>query len=181
MMKAIFLPGNGGGSTHDNWFPYVKTELEKVDIQVIAADFPDNYVCKASVWLPFIEQLGADKETILIGYSTGAIAAMRYAQDHKILGSVLVAAYYTDMGIELEKEAEYFDTPWEWEKIRRNQQFIIQFHSNNDPIISKDEARFVHEKLHSTYEELDKNGHFWENTFPELLDRVKEKVSYLKL
>ena len=28
-MKVIFIPGNGGGSPKDNWFPYLKEELEK--------------------------------------------------------------------------------------------------------------------------------------------------------
>ena len=35
MIKAIFIPGNGGGSTKDNWFPYLKTELEKLGLEVI--------------------------------------------------------------------------------------------------------------------------------------------------
>lgn len=172
----MFLPGNGGGSTRDNWFPYVKTELEKLGIQVIAADFPDSYVCRASIWLPFVENLGTDEQTILIGYSTGAIAAMRYAENHKILGSVLVAGYHTDLGDKLEKEAGYFDTPWEWGKIKAHQKFIIQFHSNNDSLVPRQEARFVHEKLGTEYYEVNKNGHFWDSTFPELVEAIKKKV-----
>ena len=40
--KIVFIPGNGGGSPNDNWFPFVKKELEGYDITVIAEEFPDN-------------------------------------------------------------------------------------------------------------------------------------------
>ena len=41
-MKAIIIHGNCGGKPSDNWIPYLETELTKLDIQVIAREFPDN-------------------------------------------------------------------------------------------------------------------------------------------
>ncbi len=90
MMKAIFIPGNGGGTPKDNWFPYLKRELEKLGITVIDQNFPDSDLARAKYWLPFIKTLGADENTILVGHSSGATAAMCYAEKNKILGSVLV-------------------------------------------------------------------------------------------
>ena len=46
----------------------------------------------ADIWLPDLEELGADERTILIGHSSGAVAAMRYAESHRVLGSILVYA-----------------------------------------------------------------------------------------
>jgi predicted alpha/beta hydrolase family esterase len=180
-MKAIFIPGNGGGSPKDNWFPYLKEHLEKLGIQVVASEFPDNIIAREKYWVPFLkDELKADDQTILIGHSSGAIAAMRFAEKDRLLGSVLVGAYHTDLGFPMEKQSGYFDRPWNWEKIVQNQNWIIQFASINDPWIPINEARFVHEKLHTEYHEFKDQGHFGGDyqklAFPELLEALKSKL-----
>lgn len=178
--KAIFIPGNGGGSITSNWFPYVKEQIEKQGVTVIAQDFPDPLLARKEYWLPFIEKLGADEKTILIGHSSGAVAAMRYAETHQILGSVLVGACYTDLGDENEKKSGYYNTKWEWEKIKRNQHWILQFASTDDPYIPIAEARYVHEKLNTEYYEFTDQGHFGGEidkfVFPELVTVVVKKL-----
>ena len=180
-MKVIFIPGNGGGGPNDNWFPYLQKKLEALGVQVVASEFPDNYLARESYWIPFLKDvLEADEKSILIGHSSGAIAAMRYAEKNKILGSVIVASYYTDLGMSSEKESGYFNRPWDWEAIKRNQQWIIQFAALNDPWIPIDEPRFVHEKLKSEYHESTHDGHFGGNAekllFPELFDALKKRL-----
>lgn len=179
-IKAIFIHGNGGGMASDNWFPYTKKELEKVGVKVTAQDFPDPVLARAKFWLPFLKKLGADENTILIGHSSGAIAALRFAENNKILGSVLVGGYYTDLGDENEKKSGYFDTLWNWEAIKNNQKWIIQFNSKDDPWIPIEEARFVHEKLGTEYYEYDHEGHFGADKpypeFPKLVEVIKGKL-----
>lgn len=175
-IKVIFIPGNGGdGSTSYGWFPYIKDELEKFGFEVISPVFPDGVLARARFWLPFIGSLGADENAILIGHSSGAIATMKYVEDHKIFGSVLVSVYHTDLNLESERLSNYFDLPFDWQKIRDNQKFIIQFNSANDPYISVDEARFVHDKLRTDYYELSE-GHFQQEKFPELIEVLKKFI-----
>lgn len=180
-MKVIFIPGNGGGGPNDNWFPYLKEELEKLKIEVVASEFPDNQLARESYWIPFLKNnLKADVETILVGHSSGAIAAMRFAENNKIFGSVLVGAYHTDLDLPMEKQSGYFNRPWDFESIIQNQQWIIQFASVNDPWIPIEEARFVHEKLNTEYHEFLDFGHFGGDynklVFPELFDAIKMKL-----
>lgn len=180
-MRVIFIPGNGGGSPRDNWFPYLKKELEKLQIEVIASEFPDNYLARESYWIPFLKNvLKVDERTILVGHSSGAIAAMRIAETDKLLGSVLVGAYHTDLGLSGEKESGYFDRPWDWPSIVNNQKWVIQFASVNDPWIPIEEARFVRDKLHADYYEFIDQGHFGGDyiklAFPELLEALKKKI-----
>lgn len=180
-IKIIFIPGNGGGTPLDNWFPYVKSRLEKLGVEVIAQDFPDSVLARAEHWLPFIKKLGADENTILIGHSSGAVAAMRFAEEHRILGSVLVGGYYTDLGLDDEKQSGYFSKPWDWEKIKNNQKWLIQFNSKDDPWISVEEARFIHKSLGAEYYEYDHEGHFGSGDkpyleFPKLVEVVKSKL-----
>ncbi len=137
MVKIVLMHGNGSSTPYDNWIPYVKAAFEKKGFVVHAPQFPDTPLCRAKYWLPFLKNVvKADEQTILIGHSTGAIAAIIYAQNNKILGSVLVAGYATDLGMASEKASGYFDQPWNWQAIKDNQRFIIQFASTDDPLDS---------------------------------------------
>jgi len=175
-IKVIFVPGNGGdGNTSYGWFSYLKSELEKLGVQVISPIYPDGNLARAEQWLPFLESLDVDQNTILIGHSSGAIASMRYAENHKILGSVLVSTYYTDLNLELERISNYFNEPFNWRAIKNNQKWIIQFNSTNDHFIPISEARFVQDKLGTDYHEL-LEGHFQQELFPELLEAIKKYI-----
>ena len=180
-MKAILLPGNGGCTPTDHWFPYLELELPKLGIEVINKQFPDTELARKEYWLPFIKELGADENTILIGHSSGAVASMRYAETNKILGSILVGVSYTDLGDDSEKQSGYYDAPWDWEAIKNNQRWIIQFASKDDPWIPIAEARFIHEKLNTDYNEYENRGHFGQSDaklteFPELVEALKVKI-----
>lgn len=177
--KVIFIPGNGGGSPKDNWFPYLKNELQKLGLKVVDSEFPDNILARESYWIPFLKEvLQADEHTILVGYSSGAVAAMRYAEKNKILGTALVSAYCTDLSLADEKESGYFTRPWDWESIKKNQKWILQFASLDDSLIPIEEARLVHEKLNSEFYEFGNQGHFNFNkfVFPELLEGIKNHI-----
>lgn len=184
MIKVIFIPGNGGSTPSDNWFMSVKNQLEAQNILVTLEAFPDPELARESYWIPFLHDvLKADKNTILVGHSSGAIAAMRFAELYPILGTVLVGAYYTDLGMETEKLSGYFSRPWDFDKIRANQKWISLFASDDDPWIPIDEPRYLHKQLNCEYHEYKNQGHFGGDSvkkdFPELtlsiLNFLKEK------
>lgn len=54
--------------------------------------------------MPFLKNdIKADEHTILVGHSSGACAAMRFAEQNPILGSILIGTTHTDLGIERER------------------------------------------------------------------------------
>ena len=116
---------------------------------------------RARFWLPFLEELGADEHTILIGHSSGAVAAMRYAETHRLLGSILVGVCHTDLGDSGEAASGYYSAPWQWERIRDNQQMDRDLSAppttRTFPIA---EPRFVAAQLKCSYFEFDDRGHF---------------------
>ncbi len=177
MTKIILIHGNGGVNSNDCWLPYVERELTALGCDVINRSFPDPVKARAEYWLPFIDELGADENTVIIGHSSGAVAAMRYAQTHKILGSVLVGACYTDLGEASERVSGYYDAPWDWAAIRTNQRFILQFASPEDPYIPIKEARFIQKQLSAKYFELPDHGHFEDREFPELVKAVRKALA----
>jgi len=180
-MRIIILPGNGNCDIASQWYLHVKKEFEKMGMEVIAENMPDADLARKEYWLPWIEEKskGAEK-IILIGHSSGAVAILRYLETHEVEGAVLVAACHTDLGIESEKASHYFDEPWQWDKIKKNAKWIIQFASDDDPFIPISEARFIKDKINSEYHELRYQKHFSADSgkveFPELVEAVKKRL-----
>lgn len=177
-IKAILLHGNGGCTAGDIWLPWLERELTALGLEVTNQTFPDNLKARARFWLPHLESLGADEHTILIGHSSGAVAAMRYAETHRLLGSILVGVCYTDLGDSVEAASGYFDAEWQWQRIRDHQQWIAIYNSTDDPHIPIAESRLVAAQLRCSYFEFTDRGHFVDQRqFPEIVELVRRKLS----
>lgn len=174
---VILIHGNGGCTAADIWLPWVERELTRLGLNVVNRTFPDNVRARAAVWLPFIEELGAGDNTILIGHSSGAVAAMRHAETHRLLGSILVGVCYTDLGDGGEAASGYYRDPWQWERIRENQEWIAIYNSTDDPHIPIAEPRLVAKQLQCSYFEFHDRGHFTgSREFPEVVQLVQRKL-----
>ena len=177
MPDVVLIHGNGGCTAADFWLPWVERELTALGLDVVNRTFPDNVKARARYWLPFLSELGAGEHTVLVGHSSGAVAAMRFAETHRVRGSVLVSVCHTDLGDAGERASGYFNAPWHWERIRANQEWIGIFHSADDPHIPVAEPRFVAARLGASYFELAERGHFIDSTFPELVQLVRRKLA----
>lgn len=179
-MKAIIIPGNDNTLITNNWYPYVKDELEKLGVEVIAENMPDPKFARKEIWIPFIkEKLGGEENSILIGHSSGAVATLRYLEDNKCRFAILVACYYSHLDDELEKKSGYFDEPWKWDQIKNNAEKIVIFASKDDPHIPISEPQLIKEKIGAEYHEYRDEGHFGLNLkkeFPEMVIVVKKML-----
>ena len=125
--------------------------------------------------MPFMrETLKVGADTVVVGHSSGAVAAMRLAEETPVAALVLVSACHTDLGDPGERAAGYYARPWRWDAIRANAGRIVQFHSDNDPFIPDSEARHVAENLQSEYSELPGRSHFFTPPFAECLGVCRE-------
>lgn len=180
-MKPRFVFVHGNQSTHWSfaWAPWLKAELEKMSFETFFETMPDSIIARSEYWLPFLkEHVGVDENDVIIGWSSGAVAAMRYAEDNKILGSILVSPCYTDLGDEMEKQSGYYDKPWQWEKIKLNQDKIALIWGDDDPYIPQSEFEFIAERLSPTQIKIPGGKHFIEQEeFPELLQYLKQAYS----
>ena len=65
-------------------------------------------------------------------------------------------------------------------KIKKNQRWIAQFASTDDPWIPIEEARHIHKMLGTQYFEYTDQGHFGVNKpkfeFLEIVDVIKSKI-----
>ena len=138
--------------------------------------FPDSILARSKYWLPFLKNhVKANSQDVLVGWSSGAVAAMRYAESNLLKGSVLVGPSYSDLGDELEKQSGYFDNPWKWEDILKHQGKIALFFGDDDPYIPQDQFEFIASKISPALFKIYGGKHFLDNIkFPELLDYIKK-------
>lgn len=182
-VRVVLIHGNCGASIDGIWFPYLKRELEDRGYDVVAKTFPDPIKGRMRYWLPFLtEVIRPDERTAIIGHSSGAVAAFRYAESAPLFGTFAVAGHHTDCGYELERRSGFFDRPWDWAAIRRNQRFIVQFHSTDDPLVPVQVAQELHQLTGSRFTLMEGRGHFGSpgqkdiEKFPELLSAVCDEL-----
>jgi predicted alpha/beta hydrolase family esterase len=134
--RFIFIHGNDTRHWSFGWASWLKAELENLGFETFFETMPDSIIARSKYWLPFLKDyVKAGSNDVLIGMSTGAVAAMRYAESNQILGSVLISPSYTDLDDEFEKQGGYFDEPWNWDNIKSHQNKIALVWGDDDPYI----------------------------------------------
>lgn len=128
-----------------------------------------------------------NSNVILVGHSSGAQAALRYAELYPTRGIVLVSATYSDLGDAGERASGYYPqgkgedetNQYKFEEMKKNCKQWVQFHSDDDPFIPLYEAERIRDglKLGATneylfdYKMLPSRSHFFEFD-PEILEAV---------
>jgi uncharacterized protein len=157
---------------------------------------PDPLYARESVWVPFIVDAlcgGADstRGSVVVGHSSGAAAALRLAEAHELAGLVLVAAYDSDLGDELERNSGYFSRPFDWAAIVKHCGFIVQFAGAEDSLVPIQVQRRVAEHItaaaaaaglppsQTRYIEVTGEDHFFDYAgFPaQLVESIKAGLS----
>lgn len=140
MKNALILHGAGNNS-QGNWFPWLKSELEKRGYKVWSPDLPNSDIPNLNDWLNTIfsyKDFEFNNETLLVGHSSGATLILRILEklpeNIKIKKAILVAA-----PVELGTIPEYFPYKkdlikggFNWQKIRNSCEEFYFIHSEND-------------------------------------------------
>jgi uncharacterized protein len=172
--RIIFIHGNGTSHWSKSYCGWLRNELIKNNFFTFFETFPDSINARSQYWLPFLkDHVHAGEKDVIVGWSSGAVAAMRYAEDNKIRGSVLISPSYTDGGDELEKISGYYDKPWNWKAIKDNQEKIALFYADDDPYIPQNEFEYIAGKLNPEIHKIKNGKHFIEyRKFPQLLNYI---------
>lgn len=174
--RFIFIHGNQSAHWSFAWAPWLKEQLDNLGGETFFETMPDSIIARSEYWLPFMQdhiQIG--ENDVIIGWSSGAVAAMRYAENHKVRGLVLVSPSCTDLGDELEKESGYFSEPWQWGAIKTNSSNIALITGDNDPYIPQEEFDSIAKELSATRIVVPNGEHFIERSdFPELLNYIRD-------
>lgn len=182
-MVNIFLIHGSYGHPNENWFPWLKTEMEKLGCKVIAPKFPTPEGQNLSNWMDILRkyetQIG--QETIFVGHSLGVALILRFLEKAKnpINAAFLVSGFFKD-----EWNGEYdnligtfIKKPYDWQKIRQNARHIEIYQSDNDPYIPVSMGKEMAKHLGAELVLVKNAGHFNNEAgyteFPLLLESIK--------
>lgn len=182
MKNALILHGTNANSK-ENWFPWLKQELEKDGYKVWVPDLPHADKPNIERYNDFVfPKWKFDKDSIIIGHSSGAVAILGLLQEMpepiSIDRAFLVAGFFGDLGWEPLREIGKFN--FNWKKIKQRAKKFILIHSDDDPYVQMEYGHKLRDFLGAELIILPGHKHFSVedspvfNQFPELLEKILE-------
>lgn len=183
-MRNVLIFHGTGGYPEENWFPYLKEELEKLDCKVFIPQFPNPREGHTiEDWFNVLKDYQGyiNEETILIGHSLGGLFLLRVLEKLKqpIAGAFFVA---TSVGVKpikyFESDEKFCGFKFEWEKIRCAAKYFKVYHSDNDSYISLGNGEKLAKELSVDLTFIPNAGHLNAESgyikFPQLLADIKQ-------
>ncbi len=187
-MKAVILHGTNSNHT-SNWFPWLKTELEKLGYEVWVPDLPANGRPNIERYNSFLLSQGWDfNDNLIVGHSSGAVAILgllpALPEDVKINTAILAGSFTKRLSEDPSWEmlSELFYEPFDFEIVKQKAKQFIFVHSEDDPYCPIEQAEELHHKIGGEFIRFKDMKHFGVkldprfSKFPELLDIIKQKV-----
>lgn len=171
-MRRVYLIHARGAHPNSYWYPWVRTNLEKLDFDVQTPHLPGIRRPKQAEWLPRLGKLisRVDLDTYFIGHGVGCQAALRFLntmpKNVRCGGVVLVAGWVCTPSYDIgsrDQIAVYKD--WLVPSLdlstvaRRSHRFTAIF-SNNDTHVPRDNWTACRKKLKATVVIKSDAGHF---------------------
>jgi predicted alpha/beta hydrolase family esterase len=182
-MKTAFIIHGVGGNSGENWFPWLKEELEKEGWNVIAPNFPTPKNQSLENWKKAFSEYKdlVNEETIFVAHSLGPSFVLSLLEDMQLLISAcyLVAGFVGGpLGFpeidEINKTLT--EKEFNWEKIKSNCKYFELYASTNDPYVPLDRVEYLSKKLDGKLIVVQNAGHFNKAAgflkFPELLNSI---------
>jgi predicted alpha/beta hydrolase family esterase len=184
-MKNAFIIHGAYGYPEENWFPWLKQELEKIGIITTVPKFPTPEGQSLDNWMKTFEMYLKDlnAETILIGHSIGVAFVLRILEkiDVKIKSAYLIEGFLRDLGDENEFDQinrTFYDEPFNWAKIKMNCKEFVCYSSDNDVYVPLEQGQEVADKLGIKVTLVKGAGHFNAKAgylkFEKLLDEINK-------
>lgn len=182
MKQALILHGTDA-SPSNNWFTWLKEQLEADDYKVWLPQLPNSATPNTKTYNEFLlsnPDFTFNEETILVGHSSGAVEILGLLQylpdDTRVKAAYLVSAFRNDLG--WDALTGLFEEPFDFEKIKAKADKFVFFHSDNDPYVPLNQAQYLAEQLDGELIVQPSQGHF--NTelsesyqeFPVLLEEI---------
>jgi predicted alpha/beta hydrolase family esterase len=191
MQKTAFIIHGSYGNPQENWFPWLKNKLKKLDFEVFVPQFPipaeDNQNSawgghNLQEWLNKLSKYSKyiTNKTIFIAHSRGCILTYHFLSklSSPIAGTFLVAPWinyhWYPKGW---KEVDSFHVdPFDWIKIKQGSKYFEVYQSTNDDT-PLSEGKELAQKLGAKLKVVDNAGHFntkaGYDSFPLLFENIE--------
>lgn len=171
MKKALLLHGTSADS-QSNWLPWLKTELETAGWKVWTPDLPnadEPNIKRYNEHLFADKDLVLDNETIIVGHSSGSVAALGALQalpaGTTVKQCILIGSFKDDLG--WKTLGGLFEQPLDFDQIKTHCPDFLLLHSDNDPYCPLEHAQYLAEKLGGRLQIEPGQKHFSEETDPK--------------
>ncbi|MFA5174380.1 MAG: alpha/beta fold hydrolase [Candidatus Pacearchaeota archaeon] len=187
-MKKIYLIHGWGGYPENNWFPWLKKELERRNFEVHPLKMPNPDEPKINEWIDFlIKNINVNEETYLIGHSMGCRAIIGFLEhcNKKIKGVIFVAGWIALNNLETDQEKEtakqWTNKIIDYNKVKEKADKFVAIFSNNDPFVPfKINSDFYKNKLNAEIIKEKNKGHFDDEAgikeLPIVVDKLLEMM-----
>lgn len=187
MKNALILHGTNGTS-QDNWFPWLATQLNERGYTVWVPDLPGADKPVIERYTEFLtgshfhnEKFNFGPETVIIGHSSGAVAALGLLQalpaETTVSTVICVGAFKDALGWDALKN--FFTPELEYPRIRKKANKILFIHSENDPYCPMEHAGYLAVQTGGELKIIPHQKHFSIETmgesyreFPALLESI---------
>ncbi len=163
MKKAIILHGTLG-SPNGNWFTWLKSDLEAKGLTVWLPQLPNAEQPSLREWADFVYEncpFSIDEETLIIGHSSGGILALILAQETDVaIGAVVAVSVFYDNSLNWEPNNRLFDVSFDWQRICDRTHKLLFVHSDDDPYVPLEQAKYIAEQCDSEIIVIPQQGHF---------------------
>lgn len=184
-MANIFLIHGSFGHPNENWFPWLKGELEKLGCHVFAPQFPLPPAQSLDSWLETFKEYEQylNEDSIFIGHSLGPAFILSVLEkiDYSVKAAFFISGFLGKINNPVYDEAnKAFMKKFDWQKIKRNCGVFYMFHSDNDPYVLLRKARELAKNLGVEIFLIKGGGHLNEKAgylkFDLLLEKVKDEL-----
>ncbi|MFA4891154.1 MAG: alpha/beta fold hydrolase [Candidatus Gracilibacteria bacterium] len=184
-MQTAFIIHGALGNPNENWFPWLKSELERLGFTVYVPAFPTSPETQTlENWLKVFEEYKnhLDKDTIVIGHSLGPAFLLTILEqiEKPIRAAYFVAGYHPKS---LPKTSEWYpqvktflEKPFDWQKIKQNCPAFHIYHSDNDPYFPLSLAEDLAKTLDTTTIVVKNADHFNEKAGYTKFERLLHDI-----
>jgi predicted alpha/beta hydrolase family esterase len=151
------------GSPDGNWFRWLEKQLIKRRLDVWLPTLPNADKPSLKEWLKFVEDncpFDIDKDTVVIGHSSGAILGIMMLQSGYNLGALIAVSIFIDNSLGWEPNDRLFDVDFDYDKLRANRSKRLIINSDTDPYVPVEKAEEIAGKSRTELLVIKDQGHF---------------------
>jgi len=184
-LRVVIVHG-AYGSPEENWFPWLKEQLEGDGHKVIVPRFPTPEGQNPKAWMDILnkEIPAFDEELIMVGHSLGPALILRKLEnvEKPIRATFLVSVFVGALGLpDFDSiNIPFFDPPFNWEKIRKNSGKFYVYNGDNDPYVPLEQGERVADKLGVKLNVIKNGGHINASAGYTKFERLLTDIRSLK-
>ncbi len=181
-LNVILMHGKNTNPTK-KWYPWLKSEMQKNNIEFHAPFLPKAEDPEINEWLAELDKIKPNENSILIGHSRGGVAILRWLEiqpeDFRVKKVVLVgtnSGYSEKMNKTENNKGFYSKEGFDFSKIKSHCDNFVVLHSEDDEWVPFSAGEENAKGLDAKFLKFKDRGHFGsklpKQEIPELLDEI---------